>query len=308
MRRLLLVLRGTEAHVADLRTGYPPPADPAGAGAPDAEDALRLVPGLPNWLRRPWIADLGLVLLFLAGIRAGWIALAGLPYKGLGGRLLYEVLTAVIFGALLIRSRVPFSVMCSISAAVFVWNFAKGDSPNWSELTLFVAAYTVAARRGPRWAIAAVALVWLAWTPYVFSPRTVRPEFCSGSIDLCLLNVLDIELLTLATFAVAGGVAMRVSRRINLELQGVTDVLVRTREERIRVALVEERTRVARDLHDFVAHALTIMVVQAGAARANRSRAGRNQRRIMRRALFLIYRFALVWFIVSFARLSRNDE
>jgi len=163
---------------------------------------------------------------------------------------------------------VPFSVMCAISAAVFVWNFAKGDSPNWSELILLIAAYTVAAHKGPRWAVAAVALVWLAWTPYVFSPRTVRPESCSGSIGLCLLNVLDIELVTLATFAVAGGVAMRVGRRINLELQGVTDVLVRTREERIRFALVEERTRVARDLHDFVAHALTVMVVQAGAARA----------------------------------------
>jgi signal transduction histidine kinase len=51
------------------------------------------------------------------------------------------------------------------------------------------------------------------------------------------------------------------------ELEERARRLEREREERARAAVVAERTRIARDLHDLIAHSVSLMTVQAGAAR-----------------------------------------
>jgi signal transduction histidine kinase len=253
MRRLLLVLRRTNAQHTegaspDLR-GVDDELE--GRAFQEIDDGIQpAFPRLRWWLRRPWVVDWCVVLL-LSAFMAGEFIVYGPDYGKIVAGWLPKILAAVILSSLLVRRRSPFSVLCLISVAVFLWILFEGDIPGTTEQSLLVAIFTVAAYKKPRWAVAAVALALLSWSPIPARHRC-----------LCLVHIGSFALL--ATLA---GVAIQAGRKINRELERLTDAMVRTRSERVRLALVEERTRVAREMHDLVAHSMTAMVVQAGAAR-----------------------------------------
>lgn len=68
--------------------------------------------------------------------------------------------------------------------------------------------------------------------------------------------------------AVLGGLWVRQLRLRAQTLEDLAVQLGREREERARTAVAEERTRIARELHDEVAHAMSVIAVQADAAEA----------------------------------------
>ena len=66
--------------------------------------------------------------------------------------------------------------------------------------------------------------------------------------------------------AALAGFALRDRRRHASQLAELARQLELARDENARAAVAGERTRIARELHDVVAHSVSVMVVQAGAA------------------------------------------
>jgi signal transduction histidine kinase len=124
----------------------------------------------------------------------------------------------------------------------------------------------------PVWATAWIALAALSW-------RTSRRVALTGAVAMLVVLSLaavlagSYGLLVPAIFtgwaaaAVFGSDALRSRRSYLAGLRERALFLERTREEEARRRVAEERLRIARDLHDSVAHAMATINVQAGAAR-----------------------------------------
>jgi signal transduction histidine kinase len=169
---------------------------------------------------------------------------------------------------LLARRRFPFAAPAVVFAAlagialVDSSSIAEGSAvPLLAEVSLALAFWSAGARNGGEHAVAAVA-IGLASTAVV--ARSAGAEF--GVVGD------DSNLGVLGAFLVGGGLALgafalqrRARRAAVLEHRAAR--LEREREKRERAAVIAERTRIARDLHDVIAHSLSVMTVQAGAAR-----------------------------------------
>lgn len=91
-----------------------------------------------------------------------------------------------------------------------------------------------------------------------------------GMLSNVLRAAVVPALLLAATWAVADNAR---TRRAHLAtLQARADDLEREHQQRTALAVATERSRITRELHDVVAHGLSIMVVQAQGARAMLSR------------------------------------
>jgi signal transduction histidine kinase len=79
-----------------------------------------------------------------------------------------------------------------------------------------------------------------------------------------LWNVVALVFVLVAPLL--GGLWVRQLKLRTVMLEQLTEQLEREREERARSAVAEERARIARELHDEVAHAMSVIAVQADAA------------------------------------------
>ncbi|MET9954082.1 sensor histidine kinase [Streptomyces sp. NPDC006339] len=163
------------------------------------------------------------------------------------------LLTALAGLPLALRRVAPVLVLVATCLA-FAGYLAAGYQPSLNFWFPALALYGVAAQRPPRTTAAAAALTAAV---VLYSGLTV-PE----------LGPLVPFVQAAAVPAVVwllGNNARRISRR-NRQLAVLTARLREAQEERARRAVADEQRRIARELHDVVAHHMSVINVQAGMA------------------------------------------
>jgi signal transduction histidine kinase len=166
-------------------------------------------------------------------------------------RRLFSLLSLALAAALLLRLRAPLIALAAGIAAFQIVAFVIGpdtDDPMTIVLLLVVAVYSAGAHATGRRLAAASVLV-------------------AAAVVLAMIqdgDSLNVSGLLFFGFFIGGpflgGVIIRIRREREHFLTG-------ERDERARAAVAEERTRIARELHDVVAHAVSVMVLQARGGR-----------------------------------------
>jgi signal transduction histidine kinase len=208
----------------------------------EAADLTRPPSRLALWVRgHPGIVDV------VVAVAAGLPHLLPLSLRAEDTAWWGYLLLAASTGILLARRRWPLTVLI-VTALAGALSALTQPGSGFPALPFAVALYTVASRRTASRTLigygAAMAVAMLATVPYSLSG--IRPQLGSLMDPVSLI-------------ALAAGFLVR-SRRDH------TRWLTETMNQRIENAALTERTRIAAEMHDLVAHSLTVIVALANGA------------------------------------------
>lgn len=215
-----------------------------------------------GWRLPDWLLDYGPVALIAI---EGAIAIGLRPSSAKPRDLLALALGASV-AALLLRHRAPLLALAAVLLVALGLNYGPIVM-----LPVLLAVFTVAEYTDRRKVVGAAVLaaaVVLAAPAIHGEPLTTLPQFLSRLVAIGL--------------AVAAGLYLRARADYVSGLQERAERLERERELLARQAVADERVQIARELHDVVAHNVSLMVVQAQALGAT-SRGADEERAALRR-------------------------
>jgi len=211
--------------------------------------------GRIRYLSRTYVVDLMIALLLLAAMLE---VLVGRDSPDAPRSTLWFVLPAiaVLFLPILARRLFPFAPGAH-------WLLAAGISfVDWRlipfAVSIFVvglvAAFLLGNLRDPLQAGIGLALV-------IGGPATVVYKIPGHTAAMLIFIPLEFAISWVAGFALRERAEQAEAAEVRASLAE------RERDAAARIAVAEERVRIARELHDIVAHAVSVMVLQVGAVR-----------------------------------------
>src|SRR4051812_11489010 len=211
-------------------------------------------------LDRQVLLDWGVVGALLVWGQIDLWVVGGVQTTVHGPRLsgaLYVICVTVPLG---FRRRWPLAVVCVVMGAIALDSIVVGKAPQGLEVLLpaLIAVYSVAAHADRRRALVGLAVG--------FAGTVIEASLDPEVVTFGQLVVIE------GTFFVGlGGSAWLAGRYVRARglaaerSEDRAERMERWQHELARVAVADERTRIARELHDVIAHSVSLMGVQAGA-------------------------------------------
>ncbi len=149
--------------------------------------------------------------------------------------------------------------MLLLAAALGLGQLALDVSTMPADFALLVIVYTVAAT-GARWASRTALAMGLCAAPVAQLRWPMEDAGIGGNIAITVFQAVPFALAWVL------GDSIRTRRAYFAQLEERAARLEKEREAQAKVAVAAERARIARELHDVVAHNVSVMVVQADGA------------------------------------------
>ncbi|QBR75234.1 sensor histidine kinase [Microbacterium sediminis] len=218
-------------------------------------------------------------VMFVAAIVSGALSSISQFYGDETADLVWTIPLAVFTTLpLALRRRFPVTVAVVICAAYFVGVELRVPEAFVSNVAMFIAIHTIGAwlddrRRAfrARTIIVVAMFLWMLVSTFrsVTTAAEDSPELTAGAFSPMLAYLLIQWLINVAYFGGAWFLGDH-AYRAALDRQALRDLTARLEEEReisAAQAVALDRIRIARELHDVVGHHVSVMGVQAGAAR-----------------------------------------
>ena len=197
-------------------------------------------------VRRPAVLDAGIAaVLVVAAVAESLISALSRPLW------LHLVLVVVIMSAVAFRRRLPLSTLAFVVVGMMI---VDSDGQLTTFAALVIVSFTAGLELDPPRSYAGL---FLATVPFYVGFALTQEPMVSDFVAITVLYG--------GSWAV--GQMVRQHGKRAAEQAARADRAEREREERAASAVAEERTRIARELHDVVAHSISVVAVQTQAVR-----------------------------------------